>query len=263
MKKVIMLLSALVMCGSVYVGLGNKGFLEETLTNLTSTNKKVTEVTAELGATEDKRDDAIEKETQAKDKRNQASAAVEGVKQNLKIAQKSIDDIASDLKKVEIEMAEITLAIKKVFPNGEIQSPEELNMRLTMYKENLTEENNKKAEYEAQLASAAQAKQAQVVRVKEEENFQVERAQKLSLNGLIATVIAVNKDWGFVMVNAGRQNGVTADASLLIKRGNSRIARLRIVNLQDNVVVADVVKESLVKGFEVQPGDKVIFENIN
>lgn len=45
------------------------------------------------------------------------------------------------------------------------------------------------------------------------------RAQKLALNGLVATVIAVNKEWGFVMINAGRQHGVSPDASLLVKRG--------------------------------------------
>jgi len=88
-------------------------------------------------------------------------------------------------------------------------------------------------------------------------------AQKLALNGLVATIIAVNNEWGFVMVNAGRQHGVGAESSLLVRRGNTRVARLRIVNLQDNMLVADVVKESLMKGFKVQPGDKVIFEDVN
>ena len=103
----------------------------------------------------------------------------------------------------------------------------------------------------------------QVAKVKEEEKFQVQRAQKLAINGLIATVIAVNKDWGFVMVNAGREHGVQADSSLLVKRGNSRIARLRIVNLGDRSIVADVVDESLTSGIDVKPGDKIIFESSN
>ena len=109
---------------------------------------------------------------------------------------------------------------------------------------------------------AYQSKQVEVSKVREEEKFQMQRAQKLSLNGLVATVIAVNKEWGFVMINAGRQHGVTADASLLVKRGNSRIARLRIVTLEETSTVADLVDESLVKGVDIQPGDKVIFENV-
>ena len=80
---------------------------------------------------------------------------------------------------------------------------------------------------------------------------------------MVATVIAVNNEWGFVMVNAGRAHGVEADSSLLVKRGNVRIARLRLVNLQDTACVCDVVKESLMKGIKVQPGDKVIFESLD
>ena len=114
---------------------------------------------------------------------------------------------------------------------------------------------------DAQFAKANQSKQVQVNAVKKEEKFQMERAQKLALNGMVATVIAVNKEWGFVMVNAGRAHGVSGESSLLVKRGNSRVARLRIVNLQDTVSVCDVVKDSLIKGIKIQPGDKVIFEN--
>ena len=132
-----------------------------------------------------------------------------------------------------------------------------------MLKDSLTEKQARKAELSTQLGSAAQLKQVQVDKVRAEEKSQMERVQKLGLNSLVATVIAVNKDWGFVMVNAGRQHGVAADSSLLVKRGNSRIARLRIVNLEDTVVVADLVDGSLVQGIDVQPGDNVIFESPN
>ena len=136
-------------------------------------------------------------------------------------------------------------------------------MTLTMLKDTLTEKQAKKTELMAQVEAANQTKQVEVAKVKDEEEFQVKRAQKLAVNGLIATVIAVNKDWGFVMVNAGRQHGIGADASLLVKRGNTRIARLRIVNLEETSTVADVVDESVMQGIDVQPGDKVIFETTN
>ena len=73
----------------------------------------------------------------------------------------------------------------------------------------------------------------------------------------------MNGDWGFVMVNAGRAHGVTGDATLLVKRGEQRVARLRIVNIEETLVVADVVDGAEVSALKVQPGDKVIFENTN
>ena len=64
-----------------------------------------------------------------------------------------------------------------------------------------------------------------------------------------------------VMVNDGRVHGVESNASLLVKRGNVRVARLRIINLQDNVCVCDVVKGSINKDVTIEAGDKVIFED--
>jgi transcription elongation GreA/GreB family factor len=261
MKKFIMILAGFAMLGAAVVGWLNKTDFEKVNAELASLKSDVTEVTSKLGEAEDKRDDAEEKETQAKDTRNQAAAAVAESEQKLKVVQRSLEEVTGNLKKAEIEKKEIDLAIRKVFPDGNIKSSQDLQMTLTMLKDTLTESQNKKTELNTQLGSAAQAKQVQVSKVKEEENYQVQRAQRLALNGLVATVIAVNKEWGFVMINAGRSHGVAPDASLLVKRGNSRIARLRIVNLEDMVVVADIVDESIVSGIEVQPGDKVIFEN--
>tara|TARA_R110002096_G_scaffold305289_2_gene500160 strand:- start:1140 stop:1910 length:771 start_codon:yes stop_codon:yes gene_type:complete len=256
-----MIFGAVVMAGSAVVGLINKGDLERVVGDLENVRTEVKDATAKLGAAEDKRDESVEKEVQSKDGRNQAAAAVEGVKQNMKIAERALEDVNSELKGVEIELKEIDLAITKQFPDGKIKNAEELQMSLTMLKDNLTENQNKKAELSAQLTSAAQVKQLEVAKVKDEESFQVQRAQKLALNGLVATVVAVNKEWGFVMVNAGRSHGVSADSSLLVKRGESRVARLRIVNLEDSMVVADVVDDAGVGGINIHPGDKVIFEN--
>jgi chromosome segregation ATPase len=262
MKKFIMILAGFAMLGAAVVGWLNKADLEAKIAERKELVANVTDVTAKLGEAEDKRDESTTKETQAKDARNQAAAAISDSEQKLKIAERALEDVSAELKKVEIEKKEIDLAVSKVFPDGNIKTAEDLNMNLTMLKDQLTEVQNKKTELNTQLGSAAQAKQVQVTKVKEEESFQMQRAQRLALNSLVATVIAVNKEWDFVMINAGRAHGVSAEASLLVKRGNTRIARLRIVNLEDMVTVADIIDESMVKGIDVQPGDKVIFENL-
>lgn len=257
-----MILAALAMVGAAVVGVINMNDTKVVQQDLATAKGKVVELTAKVAEAEEKRDEATEKETQAKDARNQAAAAIGEAEQKLKVVAREVENLTSEFKKIEIEKKEIDLLIRKVFPDGNIKSAEDLQMTLTALKDNLTEKQNKKTELNNQLSQAAQAKQVQVAKVKEEENFQMQRAQRLSLNSLVATVIAVNKEWGFVMVNAGRSHGVGPEASLLVKRGNSRIGRLRIVNLEDMVTVADIVDESIVRGIDVQPGDKVIFENV-
>ncbi len=263
MKKFIMILGGFAMLGAMVVGVLNKNDLDRVAKEVEEKKLAVKDATEKLGEAEDKRDEAIEKETQAKDARNQIAAAVEGVRGNLKQVERSLEDVTGELKKVEIEQKEIDLAVRRQFPDGKIKSASDLEMTLTMLKDTLSERQAKKTELMALVETANQTKQVQVSKVKEEEKYQIQRAQKLAVNGLVATVVAVNKEWGFVMVNAGRQHGVGADASLLVKRGNTRIARLRIVTLEDTSTVADVVDESTVRGIDVQPGDKVIFETSN
>lgn len=257
-----MILAGFAMLGAAVVGWINLGEFKEAKSKLKVAQDRYTEVKTTLGESNDKRDELTTKETQAKDARNQAAAAISDSEQKLKVAERALEEVSAELKKVEIEKKEIDLAVTKVFPDGNIKTAEDLNMNLTMLKDQLTEAQNKKTELNTQLGSAAQAKQVQVAKVKEEESFQMQRAQRLALNSLVATVIAVNKEWDFVMINAGRAHGVSAEASLLVKRGNTRIARLRIVNLEDTVTVADIIDESMVKGLDLQPGDKVIFENL-
>jgi len=262
MKKIIMILSAVVMMVTAFVGIMNKNDLEDVVKELETVRGDVKTATEQLGEAEDKRDDSAEKETQAKDGRNQVAALVGGVAQELKRAARDVEDVSSELMKVEIEKKEIDLAVQRQFPDGKIKSVEDLAMTRTMLTDTLTEKQNQKTELIATVTEAQQSKLSEIAKVKEEEKYQMRRAQKLTLNGLTATVIAANKEWGFVMVNAGRQHGVSPDASLLVKRGNTRIARLRIVTLEEGVTVADVVDESIVPGIDVQPGDKVIFENV-
>lgn len=262
MKKIIMLLSALILIGAAIVGWLNKAELDQANREYEDLKAKNIALNNEINEAEQKRVDAETKEAQAKDTRNQAAAAVEEVKRQILTLERELETASAELKKVEIEQKEIDLLVSRAFPDGKIKSSDDLKMTLTMLKDTLTKHQERKAELNTALSNATQAKQVQVAKVREEEAYQMQRAQRLALNGLVATVIAVNRDWDFVMVNAGRAHGVTADSSLLVKRGNTRIARLRIVNLEDTVTVADIVDDSAVRGVQVQPGDKVIFENV-
>ncbi len=261
MKKFILIVSILCMVGAIGLALMNKGFLDRTIAELKKTKDDVKEVTETLGEKEDELDGLKEEESNAKDVRNMASAAVGEVEQSLKIVQRDIQKEKTELEKIQIEQREIEMATKRVFPDGVRQSPAELRMVLTMLEDTLASNETKKAAIDAEVANLGIKKTDLLDVVGKEETFQLERRQKIILGSLEGTVIAVNRDWGFVMVNAGKAHGVEPNASILVKRGNSHIGRLRIVNLQENVCVCDLVPGSSTKGIGLSAGDKVIFEN--
>jgi hypothetical protein len=261
MKKLILILSMLCMAAAIVIGLMNKTNLANIIQMLKDTKDQVRLVTTELGAAEDQVAALKESESQAKDMRNQASAAVDEVQQTLKIAQRKVDEQRNTLKQTEIEQLEIDMAVKRVFPDGKPRTPDEIRMELTMLQDALTSNQNAISSLDTKLQGVLAKKQVEMGKVGEEEEYQLKRTQKLLLGGLEATVIAVNGDWGFVMVNAGRAHGVEPNSVLLVKRGNARVARLRILNIQDNVCVCDVVKGSVTRGVSIDAGDKVIFED--
>lgn len=89
-----------------------------------------------------------------------------------------------------------------------------------------------------------------------------ERKKMFQRNSLTSTIIAVNNDWGFVIIDSGRNQGITSDTRLLITRGNQTVCKLSIVSVENNKTVANIIQKSVRNGIAVAPGDKVILESL-
>jgi hypothetical protein len=91
---------------------------------------------------------------------------------------------------------------------------------------------------------------------------QGDRSQGIALNGTEGTITAVNQDWGFAVINIGKNQGVSADNELIVKRGTEIVGKLAIVSIEPRLTVADIRMNTLKKGARILPGDKVIFEKL-
>ncbi len=65
-------------------------------------------------------------------------------------------------------------------------------------------------------------------------------------------------EWQFAILNKGNSGGVIANASLDVKRGVNVIAKLKVMNVEQNGAVAEVVKGSLAEGDTIRTGDIVV-----
>lgn len=77
--------------------------------------------------------------------------------------------------------------------------------------------------------------------------------------GLVGQVLAVNQGWNFAVISIGDKQGAVANAQVLVKRGETLIAKLKITTVEPSTSIADIMVETLAKGQRVQPGDSVIF----
>ncbi|MES2708454.1 MAG: hypothetical protein V4726_17815 [Verrucomicrobiota bacterium] len=144
---------------------------------------------------------------------------------------------------------------------GGVGTPEEIAAKM----ETLKKENDAKVQEieqinkEMEIAKRASVEnEQQLTRLRQ---AQVERTRTIGLSSRTSTVAAVNPDLGFVIVSSGKNQGVTNESRLLVKRGTQYIGKLRVAQVNANQTVADIASKSITPGFVIQPGDEVVFEN--
>jgi chromosome segregation ATPase len=225
--------------------------------DLAEAKKGIKEAKEEHGKVDDSLVTAREDRRSAKDQRDDTQAQVSVLNNTLSRQNSEIMKLKASIEKAKVEKTELDLLISEVGAD----SVEELEKNVQAQKDALAMRQNEKQSVMAELDQKNKEAGAIEDQVQQLQEKRVEHARNVALNGLEATVIAVNRDWGFVMVNVGKDLGVTADASLLVKRGGERIARLRITDISQEVLMSEVIDGSLAEGARVIPGDKVIFEN--
>lgn len=77
------------------------------------------------------------------------------------------------------------------------------------------------------------------------------------------TVLAVNSDYNFVVLNLGNRQGVVANAEMMVLRGGAMIGKIRISSVEPATAIGDIVSNSLARGVRLQPGDIVVYAGSN
>ena len=88
------------------------------------------------------------------------------------------------------------------------------------------------------------------------------RVQGTSMNGLRGHVLAVDRNWNFVVLDLGDRNGVNNNATMIVQRGGSLVGRLKITSVEPSQSIADIVPNSVPAGVTVQAGDTVVFPGV-
>lgn len=85
------------------------------------------------------------------------------------------------------------------------------------------------------------------------------RQSSLMRKGLTGQVLAVNRSYNFVVLSIGDKQGVVMNGEMVIKRGSTQVARVKVTSVEPTTSIADVVPGSTLRDSFVQPGDEVIY----
>ncbi|MFM2168456.1 MAG: hypothetical protein RIS79_2827 [Verrucomicrobiota bacterium] len=89
-----------------------------------------------------------------------------------------------------------------------------------------------------------------------------ERRKMFERNSLQARVLAVNPDWGFVVIDAGQSSGIEQDTKLLVTRNRQTVGKISILSVEGGRSVASIVPDAISGGSSINPGDNVVLENL-
>ena len=77
--------------------------------------------------------------------------------------------------------------------------------------------------------------------------------------GVHGAVLAYNQAYNFVVLNLGARNGVEPNSEMLVLRDGTLIGKIRISSVEPATAIGDIMSNSLARGVQVQPGDRVIY----
>jgi hypothetical protein len=220
-----------------------KKTLASTEKTLSTTKDNLEKTTGELATTKTDLDDTKTKltaaETSAKEAKDAAEKAAAEVKEKetlLAEANKKLDDMKNPVVGAPTENPVVNELQKKVEDATAKQKEAELAAEQYKNRQKAAEEN---------LVAAQN-------RIKQYEN-------PIRQAGLTGRILHVSPGWNFVVIDVGDKQGVTVNSPLLVMRGNTRVATLKITSVEPRQAIADVVPGSMARGAAVQVGDRVVF----
>lgn len=162
--------------------------------------------------------------------------------------------------------------------DGKVKKQQELVVKLDklpkdMKPETIAEDiarmRKEKLEFEAQAEAkkketvAEEAKIAGVQKRLEDVVRKIEERRKnFDRNSLSSRILAVNHDWGFVVIDAGQSTGLTQDTKLIVTRGALTVGKVSVMNVEGPRAMAAIVPDAVINGLTIMPGDRVILENL-
>lgn len=259
MTKVLFLLSAVVMVVAGFFIYQNK---ETFVATRLAAQENYNLITAELNKLGKLAEEVNQLKSQVATITTEAGTEQQRLEQiNIKMrnAEKDAAAATSELEKLQGKIAEYRKQMDEL-PKG--VSPETINEDINKRKAILAENEAKLVEVQKQ----AEQKEAEIKRTQNELDSIVrrieERRKAFDRNSLTATVAAVNNDWGFVVISSGEDKGITEDTKLIVTRGTQPIGKLKIVSVEGNRTIANIIPESLRSGLSIAPGDSVILETL-
>ena len=266
MAKIFSGLTLLAALAAIYFGFQSKALVEKLRvaadrehTDLLSTRENLKKKEKELEATKEELTVAKDELTKTKDLLTKAEADAKKALADLADANQKKDAAEAQYGTVKKSFDDLKAKFGEKDPEQIVQSiaaMETANKDLTAKVATLE---NDYASQKIVVESLTKEKKATEEKIASKEKV-IDRYQKnIMQKGVRGHVLAVNSGWGFCVLSIGDRQGAAANKILIVARNGQSIGKVKIINVEANQSVADIIPSSFVRGSYVEPGDEVIF----
>jgi hypothetical protein len=85
-----------------------------------------------------------------------------------------------------------------------------------------------------------------------------DRQARISPPELNCRVLTADRQWDYILLDAGIDKGIVIGSRLAVMRGDKKICELNVSLVESNRASCDVVYSTMVTGERVEVGDKVV-----
>ena len=253
MSKILLIASAALLLFSSALSFVNKGKLTDSMTDAQTAHGEVASARADstkahvaLTKAQSDAKESAQKADTAQQQYNSAQGQVTDLTSKLTTAQASLADSNKQLDDLKHQLDALPKSPAGGAPGVDIakqiddlkRDSEEKQVVIDGLKDNLKVAQN-------QASSLAKA--------------EADRQGNIMVRGLRGRVLAVDRNWNFVVLSLGDRNGVNNNATMIVQRGGALVGKVRITSVEPSQSIADIIPNSVPQGVTVQAGDTVVF----
>lgn len=197
--------------------------------------------------------------------RDNSRSVLDASKEELADRENSLSSLKGQVAEVEKNIAALMVKLKDLMPDS-FGNESEVAAAMEKLKEVAAEKAEEREKLEAELKEKQTVREALVKKVA---GLQVDFNKVASSNEEFFdsycqnddeyTIVAVNPEWKFVVFNAPANSRIVPGDStpLIVKRGDVKVAKLRVVSNNNGQIVAEYDPKLLPPGIVLQVGDRV------
>ena len=258
MKALFYVIALLAIAGAAYFSNSNK----ENMMEQQETRLKLIQDNKTVSATADKTQKELNTETDnlkaARSEKAEVEQNIDKLKSDETQLQRQLVEIEGTLEEQAQDLADVQKVLKELedldVPGG-VDGIEEAVTDLEDQKKILIQDIG---ELETTIEGAEKGvakNQEEIARLPKRK---AARNARFARNAMESVITAVDQDWGFVVIGAGKNTGFTPQTRLIVKRGGRSIAEIKPSSIEATQTIGEIDWDTLAPGVRLQPGDRVI-----